>query len=482
MNNLLLSRGQNSPATPSTMPAFACSRRLAPKQAVPGWWRFCGVLPVLWLTACASMSTDGGYTDVARLTQERIGQPVPLERSRDSRSEVAALLSQPLTVESAVNLALLNNSGLKASLSELGIAEAELVQAGRMRNPSLSFGRVRGGGETEIDRSVTFDIAGLLTMPARRRIEQHRFEQTKLFAATQAVQLAADTRKAYYTALAAAQTAEFSEQVALAAEASAQLAERMSKAGNWSRLDQAREQAFQHDAITQLARARQEAFASREALLRLLGLSSAEGLQLPAHLPDLPEQLAEVRDAEALAMASRLDVLAARQSSAASAAALGLSQTTGFINVFELGYVDKRSGAAPRESGYQVSLELPLFDWGTARQAGAQAAYMQSVSRTAEVAVQARSQVRVAYASYQSTYQIARHYRDHVVPLRKQIADQVLLRYNGMLASVFELLSDAREQLLSVNGAIEAQRDFWIAETSLQAAIHGGSHESGSQP
>jgi outer membrane protein TolC len=98
---------------------------------------------------------------------------------------------------------------------------------------------------------------------------------------------------------------------------------------------------------------------------------------------------------------------------------------------------------------------------------------MQSVYRTADIAVRARSEVREAYSAYRTSYDIARHYRDEVVPLRKRISDEVLLRYNGMLASVFELLSDARAQVGSVNAAIEAQRDFWIAETRLQAAING---------
>jgi outer membrane protein TolC len=87
--------------------------------------------------------------------------------------------------------------------------------------------------------------------------------------------------------------------------------------------------------------------------------------------------------------------------------------------------------------------------------------------------VRARSEVREAYSAYRSSYDIARHYRDEVVPLRKRISDEVLLRYNGMLASVFELLADARDQVGSVNAAIDAQRDFWIAETSLQSAVKG---------
>jgi outer membrane protein TolC len=99
---------------------------------------------------------------------------------------------------------------------------------------------------------------------------------------------------------------------------------------------------------------------------------------------------------------------------------------------------------------------------------------MRAVHRTGEVAVKARSEVREAYAGYRAAYDIARHYRDEVVPVRKQIADEVLLRYNGMLASTFELLAEAREQLASVNAAIAAQRDFWIADTNLQSAMNGG--------
>jgi outer membrane protein TolC len=249
----------------------------------------------------------------------------------------------------------------------------------------------------------------------------------------------------------------------------------MAKAGNWSKLDQARERAFHQEAVTQLARARHEALASREQLVRLLGLSSEQqSFALPDRLPDLPPQPQEMNNAEAQALAQRLDVLAARRDTEATADALGLTRATGFINVFDAGYANKSTSGKPRENGYQVSLELPLFDWGGAKVARVQAQYMQAVHRTADTALRARSDVRVAYSAYRTTYDIARHYRDEVVPLRKQISDEVLLRYNGMLASVFELLTDAREQLASVNTAIDTQRDFWIAETQLQGAINGG--------
>jgi outer membrane protein TolC len=197
----------------------------------------------------------------------------------------------------------------------------------------------------------------------------------------------------------------------------------------------------------------------------------------------LPTQPQEINNAETQAMSQRLDVLAARRDAEATASALGLTKATAFINVLDAGYANKSSTGLPRENGYQVSLELPIFDWGGAKAARAEALYMQAVHRTTDAAVRARSEVRVAYSSYRTTYDIARRYRDDVVPLRKKISDEVLLRYNGMLASVFELLADSREQLASVNTAIETQRDFWIAETALQNAINGGNNaEQGTMP
>lgn len=438
--------------------------------------RTAAVLGATFLAGCASLSADGGLHDVSALTQSRVGQAVQLSnKSSDGNGTVDQLLTKPLTAESAVQIALLNSPELKAFFAELGVAEADFVQAGRMRNPSFSFGRIRGGGETEIDRSVMFDIAGLLTLPTRSRIEKGRYEQAKLVAAAQAVQLAADTRRAYFTAVAATQSAAFADQVRAAAEASAELAERMAKVGNWSKLDKARERAFYQDAVTQQARTRHEAVASREQLIRLLGLwGKQQDFVLPDRLPDLPAQAQELSNAEAQALLQRLDVLIARRDNEATASALGLTKATAFISVFDAGYANKSTTGLPRENGYEVSLELPIFDWGGAKVARAEAVYMQSVHRTTAVAVRARSEVRESYSAYRTTYDIARHYRDDVVPLRKQISDEVLLRYNGMLASVFELLADSREQLISVNTAIETQRDFWIADTNLQNAIHGG--------
>jgi outer membrane protein TolC len=93
--------------------------------------------------------------------------------------------------------------------------------------------------------------------------------------------------------------------------------------------------------------------------------------------------------------------------------------------------------------------------------------------RAAQAAIEARSEVREAYGQYRLAYDIARHHRDERVPLAQRIADEQLLRYNGMLIGVFELLADARAQVAAVNAAIVALRDFWLAQADLDQALVG---------
>ena len=264
------------------------------------------------------------------------------------------------------------------------------------------------------------------------------------------------------------------QQVKSAAEASAELARRMAAVGNWNRLQQAREQGFYADAALNLARAERAQVRARERLTRLMGLWGTQTqFQVPERLPDLPREANELANIEQRAMAERLDVQAAKAGIEQLARNLGLTRTTRFINVLEFGVVRNSSNELPTQRGYEISLELPLFDWSGARVAKAEAIYMQAVDRAAETAVNARSQVREAYLAYRASHDIARHYRDEIVPLRKRIADENLLRYNGMLIGVFELLADARSQIASVNAYIEALRDFWLAQAELDMALIG---------
>jgi outer membrane protein TolC len=434
----------------------------------------------LTLLGCANFSADGGLNRVSDLSRERIGYSVPnvLNTTNSSAAEarIKTLLSAPLSSDSVVEITVLNHPRLRVALADLGIAEADLVQAGRIRNPGFSFGRLSGNGEVEIDRAIMFDLSGLLSMPLRRAIEERRFAQTQLQTALQIVRLATDTRRAYFQAVAAQQSLVYMKQVDQAAQASSELAERMTKAGNWGKLEQARELAFRHEVAVQLARAEHNVNATHERLVRLLGLgNSHQALKLPERLPDLPAALRRIDEIETQALTQRLDVQVAKLDTESTAKSLGLTRATRFVNAFEVGYQNKSASNASLAEGYQVEFSLPLFDWGQARVRRAESVYMRSFYRAADVAIQARSEAREGYGSYRTNFDIARQYRDEIIPARKRISDEVLLRYNGMLSSVFELLADARAQITSINLAIDAQRDFWIAESELNFVVNGGS-------
>jgi outer membrane protein TolC len=429
---------------------------------------------VLALGGCASPPAGSGQEAVARMVEARGGPAAPAVAAGALERHVAGLLAKPLGADDAVGIALLNNRSLQASYAELGIAEADLVQAGRLANPVFSFGKLKGHDGVEIERKLMLPVIGLLLMPITRPLERRRYAVAQMRTAGEALRVADETRRAWHGAVAAQQSALYMEQVKDAAEASAELARRMAQAGNWSRLQQSREQAFYADAVAQLARARQASVAEREKLTRLMGLSGKTlGFTLPERLPDLPDAPRQVADAEAQAMANRLDMQMAQKELAGLAASLGLTRSTRLINLLDVSYLRNREPNGENNTGYEIELQIPLFDWGGAKVARAEAAYMQAVHNAAAAAVNAGSQVRESHAAYRSAYAIARHYRDEIVPLKKRISDEQMLRYNGMLISVFELLADAREQVASVNAAIEAQRDFWIADSALQAALTG---------
>jgi outer membrane protein TolC len=435
----------------------------------------------LMLAGCATFSEDGGFGKVEEIGQARLGQkPVWQRGEQDAasvRARVRELLIKPLSVDDAVQLALLNNRGLQATYAELGIAEADLVQASRLPNPRLAYLRARAGEDYTVESSLTFNLFALVTVPLAREVETRRFEQAQLAVAGEMLRVAADTRKAWVQAVAAREAVKYMEQAGLAAETAAELSARMAAVGNANRLQLAREQLFFAETKAQLARARQAEVVALEQLVRLGGLSegSAE-IKLPERLPDLPESPDERPDVEGVALRERLDLQAARLETEALARNLGLTRATRFIDVLEFGPARVTETPEPRKKGYEISFELPLFDWGGARVAKAEALYMQSVHRAAEAAVKARSEVRAAYSAYRSTYDLARHYRDEVVPLRKKISDESLLRYNGMLIGVFDLIADAREQVASVATSIDALRDFWLAESELQQAVTTGEH------
>ena len=129
----------------------------------------------IFLGGCATFSQDGGFDAVESTVKARTGKDARWIKSdadaESVREMVRKLLANALSVDDAVQVALLNNRGLQATYAELGIAEADLIQAGRMTNPHFAYLRTRQGGERKLEWALTFPIIDLLTMPLRTRLE-----------------------------------------------------------------------------------------------------------------------------------------------------------------------------------------------------------------------------------------------------------------------------------------------------------------------
>ncbi|MDT7837843.1 TolC family protein [Aquabacterium sp. OR-4] len=459
--------------------------RRSPSISRPGPWATLGCLAAIGLlSGCATLAPDAGLGPVADTVRRHTGAELPAlapaaiapdGEAAAIAERAQALLARPLTAEAAVQLALVQHRGLRARLHDLAIADARAVQATRLPNPGVSFARLLRGDEREYERGLHVDLARWLAQPWLREAGRRQQAQLQAQVAADLLAHAADTRRAWVRAVAAQEQLLYARQVLDAADAGAELARRMQQAGNWSALQRAREQAFHADAQLGLARATQQRDASRERLLRLLALDAAQRqqLQLPERLPPLPAQARALPDLARAALDERLDLQAARAEAEALSGTLGLAQATRWLNVLELGVVHNGSNEAPTQRGFELSLELPIFDSGDARLAAAEHRQRQAVLRVAAVAQDARSELHEAWGHYRSAWDIARHHRDALVPLKARIGQEMLLRYNGMLVGVFELLADARAQIAGVSAALEAQRDFWLADIELDAARVG---------
>lgn len=447
-----------------------------------------GAAAALAAAGCASFPPDGGFGPVEQTARERLGVELRWQKSEADaetvRAAVRELLSRPLSADDAVRIALLNSPALQATYAELGIAAADLVQAGSGPNLRIHALRTRYGGEfAKAEESFGFDILGLLLMPLRQKMEARRFERVQAEVTAEVLRTALEARKAWIAAVAAEEAVRYAEQVKASAQAGAELGRRMAAAGNWPKLAHMREHAFYAEAAAQRSRAQHAVAAARERLARVLGLWGEDlAFRLPERLPEPPDAPRAWEDLERRAIEERLDVRAARRELDWLAESLGLAAATRVVNAVEFSRARTREGHDPAAWGYAIGLEIPIFDWGAARVARAEAAYRQAVERLVDTALQARSEVRESYGSYRSAWELARHYRDEVVPLRKRISEEMLLRYNGMLASVFELLADAREQVAAVSAYLDAKREFWIADAELQASLSGRTTHSTAQP
>jgi outer membrane protein TolC len=441
------------------------------------------LLTMAIFAGCASVDFNKSLSATNKMAAGFTGGKLSLAQTEEQRAEMnrlaEELLQKPVSQSAAVLLALANSPGLQAILAQNWSDAARAAQAGRISNPVFTFERLLSASELELSGMIAFGLLELLTLPQRYSMAQRMIDQTQLQLTSDVIDHITQVRQAWVKAVAARQSLFYAKQVHDAAQASAELGRLLQSAGNFNKIQRARQQAFYADATAKWATAQHAATAAREELIRLFGLTDGQAnrLLLPDRLPDLPKEPLSPQQAGSSSSKSRLDIRLAQAEYEAAAKAQGMTLLTSFTDI-ELGlrYDSKKDRADGHKTigrGYEVSVRLPIFDWGDNRRDEMNAWTLAAAYRLEATTRAAGSSLRQSYSAYRTTYDIARHYRDEVVPLRKVISEENLLRYNGMLIGVFELLADSRDQINSVIAAIDAERQFWLADAALQASMIG---------
>ena len=463
------------------------------------------VLPIL-LTGCAKFSADGGMDEVARGVGRETGADIgrnvvkitSVEQAEQAKQRVAVLLAEPLTADAAVQASLLSNRDLQAAYNDLGISEAAYVQASLPPNPGISLMNVAGTGVANFEFRLIEDILSLFTLSRRTEIAAEHFEHARHQAVEITLRLTADTRRAHVRTVAAQQQVGFLDQARATVDAAARLNMKLGETGGGDQLDQAELAAFYAELSARLAQARLAAHREREALIRLMGLWGSDvSFKLPAELPPLPPQPDVMEAVEVEAINRRVDLVMARHDVVALAKSLSLTDATRYVSMLQLSGIANNETANPltntntdiTRAGAQIDLRIPIFDTGEARLRTARESYMRAVNLLAAKAVNARSEARIAYETYRGTYDIARFYRDRVLPLRQIVSKEIMLRYsNGILAGegmrvdLFKFLTDTRTRIGANAAALDARRDFLLAAADLQAALSIGGGSVGGGP
>jgi cobalt-zinc-cadmium efflux system outer membrane protein len=439
-------------------------------------------LSLLGAAGCASTSPAPAFHDVAGVVERRSGHRVAWDAGTGEDAQVARavqqMLAHELTVDEAVQIALLRNESLLATYEELGVGQADLVQAGLLKNPV--FGVTLAPSEYDtlqppIIGSVAMDFLDLFTLPARKAIAATELEATKMRVGDAVLDLAARVRSAYFAVVGAEQVVAMRRTILEAADAAADMAARQHDAGNLNDLDLANEQALDAQVRLDLTRAESDALAAREQLTQLMGLWGNETQwRTPERLPELPPDEGSLEHLESRAVAQRLDLAAHRREAEALSRIESFVQSTRWTGTLQAQLeVDPTIAAGHNALGPGVALSLPIFDQGQASVARVRALRRQSEHQLNALAVEVRSQVRLARDRVVASRKLVDGYRTALVPLRERVVALSQQQYDAMLLGVYQLIAAKQGEVNAYREYIEAVRDYWVARSDLERAVGG---------
>lgn len=429
------------------------------------------------LGGCSTMPHERGVSEIHTLVDQRSGGAHAWMADSDNRAETDAVVktitSQPLTVDAAVQIALLRNPSMQSEYARLGIAQADIYEASRISNPTLSITALHHSGEpTKLEGGLTANFAELLMFPARKRLAAGEFARTQEFIGAAILSLATDTRAAWYAYVGAQQVATMRAAVASAAQTSAALAAKFYEAGNISALQCKLEEANATQARLQATRANVEATRARSALNFLMGLSGEETQWTAADRLSAP--LSEDESAEALialAHQQRLDLIAGQQEVALLEQSLDVTKRYRLLGKVELGVAGERETDRTKLYGPSLLLQLPIFNQGQGAIARVSAQRDEARARLANLKLVIDNTVHLGVDRVAAMHKIAEDYRTALIPQRETIVARTQERQNYMLVGVFELLLAKQQEFDAYQGYLEAVRDYWLARVDLMRAV-----------
>ena len=433
------------------------------------------------LPGCASMQKERGHDEVSRIVQRRTGHDTGWEKgapeARQISERVSRLLASGLTRERAVAVALLNSPHLQQSYADLDISQADLVEAGLLSNPTLagSVGfHIGGPGHSEYEASLVQSFLDVFMLPLRKRVAEQQFLAATLSVAHAALELAAEVSQEFAEVQAAQETLQMMHSVADAAELAADLAERQFEAGNVSERKLASELATYQEARLDLGQEELSLLQHRERIDRLLGLWGKDtAWSLGERLPVIPEREPSPERLEGVAITQRLDIAAAKRQWALLDDALRLARSSRYTGLVNVGAHVHQDADGPRLLGPTLAIELPIFNQRQGMIARLSAEREQAARRIEELAVDARSEVRVALAKLAVARRASDEYRARLLPTRARALEQTQLEYNAMQLGLYELLAAKKEQVESSRAYIQTVRDYWVARAELERALGG---------
>lgn len=445
--------------------------------------RITAVITASALVVGCSVNPSGSFRDVEDRVASRTGKKLHWIRdgadAAAAQSAVRRLLSRRLNADSAAQVALLNNRRLQSSFEEIGIAQADYVQAGLLSNPQVT-GSARfpsGAGVTNVELSVAQDLLELLLLPLKRRVAAAELETAKLEVAREVLALVMETKSAFYNLQARQQMLSRLKLIVGTNEAAADISKRQHDAGNITDLELANQQALYTQSRIDIAQTEAQIRSDRERLNRLMGVWGADtNWKIGETLPEVPSSEMSLARLESKALEQRFDVALARKNVEAIGLAGGLQKATRFLpGGINAGVSTERDTDRSRVTGPTLDLRLPIFDQGQAALAKLGAQYRRAQNDLEATAVEARSEVREARDILTANRELARYYGKVLLPQRIQIVNQTQLQYNAMQRGPVDLLLAKERELATERAYIEAWRDYWIARTELEMALKGGS-------